>query len=250
MKNVLKIAALVAAMAAPVAADDLTAMSDAERDAFRAEVRAYLMENPEVLLEAMQVLRDREAVAEAAADDALLARYASEIFDDGISWVGGNPDGDLTIVEFLDYRCGYCRRAHPEFAAMLADDGNIRWIVKELPILGPDSEASARMAIATLRELGDAAYDRVHEVLMTFEGPVNEKTMPLIAKRADIDLSQIVDKLASAEVDEHIARVRALADVMKVNGTPSFIIGGTVLRGYLPRANLEAIVADERDRAG
>ena len=95
---------------------DLNAMNDAEKAEFGAQVREYLLENPEVILEAINILEERNAVAEAAADKELVAANADELFDDGFSWVGGNPDGDITLVEFMDYRCGYCRRAVPEVA--------------------------------------------------------------------------------------------------------------------------------------
>ena len=241
-------AALLTAMATPAAAVDLNALSPAERDAFRAEVRAFLIENPEVLLEAMEVLRGREAEAEAAKDRHLLSVYAEEIFNDGISWVGGNPDGDITIVEFLDYRCGYCRRAHDDVAKLLDSDGQIRWVVKELPILGPDSDTSSKLAVATLRQLGNEAYGRLHDVLMTFEGPVNEKTLPIVAKRAGIDLADVQDEMESDGVADHIARVRQLAGALEISGTPSFVIGNTFVRGYVPLQNMQAIIADLREK--
>ncbi|MEM6618422.1 MAG: DsbA family protein [Pseudomonadota bacterium] len=227
----------------PVAAQG---MSAEEREAFRAEVRAFLLDNPEVLMEAMDVLREREALAEARADAQLLIENRAEIFEDGISWVGGNPDGDITVVEFLDYRCGYCRRAHEEMVQLLEADGNIRWVVKEFPILGPDSDAAARMAVATLKTLGNDAYWRLHDTLMKFQGPVNPQTMPVIAQRAEIDFAAIEGKLASADTDEHILRVRALGQALNISGTPAFVIGDTVLRGYLPLRDMQAIVAQER----
>jgi protein-disulfide isomerase len=107
-------AAAIAISALPAGAFDMSAMSDAERDAFRAEIRSYLLDNPEVLMEAIGVLEDRQAAAQANADVELIASRADAIFEDGMSWVGGNPDGDVTIVEFIDYRCSFCRRAHPE----------------------------------------------------------------------------------------------------------------------------------------
>ena len=113
-------------LALPVAALDLQSMTDEERAIFREEVRAYLMENPEVIMEAVAVLEEREAAAQAQADLSLVSDNASAIFDDGYSRVGGNPDGDITLVEFLDYRCGFCKRAHGEIAKLLEADGNIR----------------------------------------------------------------------------------------------------------------------------
>lgn len=123
-------------MTGPVQALDLNALSEAERAEFGNQVREYLLENPEVIIEAIDILEQRNAAAEAAADKELVQTYADELFNDGYSWVGGNPDGDITLVEFMDYRCGYCRRAVPEVASLLAEDGNIRLVIKELPDSG------------------------------------------------------------------------------------------------------------------
>ena len=118
----------------PVQALDLNAMTDAEKAEFGTQVREYLLENPEVIIEAINILEQRNAAVEAQQDKELVAANADELFNDGYSWVGGNPDGDITLVEFMDYRCGYCRRAVPEVASLLAEDGNIRLIIKEFPI--------------------------------------------------------------------------------------------------------------------
>lgn len=248
--KLLKTAALATSLALPAVANDLENMTDAERATFHNEVRAYLLENPEVLLEAMQVLRDREAQQEAAQDVELLTQLSPEIFEDGVSFVGGNPDGDITIVEFLDYRCGYCRRAHADMMQLLEADGNVRWIVKEFPILGDDSTLAARLAISTLQEYGNDAYFKLHDVLMKFTGPVNNGTLPRIAKEAGIDLEPLRERLDSASVTEHINRMHALGRRLNVTGTPAFIIEDTILRGYLPLADMQNIVNDIRADAG
>lgn len=248
--NALKIAAFLAAFTLPAGATDLDKLTDAERATFRAEVRAYLIENPEVILEAMQVLRDREAQTEAAQDDELLAQLSPEIFNDGVSFIGGNPDGDVTIVEFMDYRCGYCRRAHADLTVLLKTDGNIRWIIKEFPILGPDSDLASKMAIATLQHYGDEEYLRLHNVLMEFKGPVNDKTLQIIANSAEIELAPILALIDSDVVNEHIGRMHALGQKLNVTGTPAFVIDDTILRGYLPLADMQNIVAEIRANAG
>ena len=163
--SVFKSFALISAMAltvafapTPSAALDLDAMTDGERAAFRAEVRAYLLDNPEVLMEAIRVLETRDQQAQVAADVALAQANADALFNDGYSYVGGNPDGDITLVEFMDYRCGYCRQAFAEVEQLLELDGNIRFIVKEFPILGEQSMLAAQFAIATQQVAGDDAY--------------------------------------------------------------------------------------------
>ena len=140
---------LAAGLALPAAAMDLKALTDEERALFRAEVRAYLMDNPQVIMEAVELLQAREAEQQAQADLNLVADNADALFNDGYSWVGGNPEGDITLVEFLDYRCGYCKRAHGEVAKLLESDGNIRLIVNELPILGEQAVIASRFAVAT-----------------------------------------------------------------------------------------------------
>ncbi len=149
---------LAMTLAAPAGATDLDNLTAADRAAFRAEVRAYLLENPEVLMEAIGVLEQRQASAEGERDQMMIAANADALFSSAFDVVLGNPEGDVTIVEFMDYRCGYCRRAHPEVADLIELDGNIRVIVKEFPILGEQSVLAARFAIATRIALGDDAY--------------------------------------------------------------------------------------------
>ena len=146
-----------------------------EREEFRDEVRAYLLENPEVLNEMVALLDARQRDATIALDKERIAARADALFDDGFSFVGGNPEGSVTVVEFLDYQCGYCRRAHPDLMNMLAEDGDIRWIVKEWPVLGPASDYAARAAIAARIVAGPEAYATVNDRrLLRLDGPVTE----------------------------------------------------------------------------
>lgn len=235
-----------AALAAPAAAFDISAMSDAERTEFRAEIRAYLMDNPEVLMEAIGVLEGRQAQAQASADGDLVATHAAAIFDDGYSWVGGNPDGDIVMVEFLDYRCSYCRRAHDEVAELVESDGNIKLIVKEFPILGEESLASSRFAIATRMVAGEDAYKSVHDALMSLRGGVSEASLRRIGKAADIDVDEVMALMDSPEIREELLANRALAESLGVNGTPTFVLGNEILRGYLPLDGMRKVVDQER----
>jgi protein-disulfide isomerase len=114
----------------------LSDMTEAEREAFRTEVRAYLLEYPEVLMEAINILEARRKADTLQADAALIAASSEQLYNDPHSWVSGNPEGDVTLVEFLDYRCGYCKKAHPEVQELLKRDPNIRLVVKEFPIRG------------------------------------------------------------------------------------------------------------------
>lgn len=230
----------------PAQAVDLTSMSDAERTAFRAEIRAYLMDNPEVIIEAVNLLEQRQADAKAQDDFALVAVNSDDLFDDGFSWIGGNPEGDITLVEFLDYRCGYCRRAMPEVEQLLASDGNIRLIIKELPILGENSMISSRFAVATKQVAGADAYKSVHDALMTMGGDATDVTLLRIAEGLDLDADAILAQMDSDEVTAEISATHALAQRLQINGTPSFVLHDEMLRGYLPAEQMAAIVAEKR----
>src|SRR5690606_22201043 len=141
-------ALMLGATALPALAFDPAAMSDAERAAFGQAVRDYLMENPEVLVEAITVLEQRRMAEEADNDLALVAANHEAIFADGHSWGGGNPKGSLTLVEFVDYRWGVCRNVYEQVEGIVAGDGDIRFILKEFPILGQESDMAARFAVA------------------------------------------------------------------------------------------------------
>lgn len=233
-------------LATPLAALELDQMTDAERDAFRAEVRAYLLDNPEVLMEAISILEQRETAAQAAADIALARANADALFNDGHSFVGGNPDGDITLVEFMDYRCGYCRQAFPEVEQLLEQDGNIRFIVKELPILGEQSLLAAQFAIAVQQLNGDAAYKDIHDALMALRSDVTPDTLSRLADTFDLDAAPILAHMGGPEVAAVIAENRALAQALQISGTPTFVLEDTMLRGYVPLPQMEQIVARVR----
>jgi protein-disulfide isomerase len=231
----------------PAAAFDPGDMTEAERAAFGAAVRAYLLENPEVLLEAIGVLEAREAEAQAAADRALVAEHLAAVQSAENAWVGGNPEGDVTVVEFFDYRCGHCRRAHPEFEAMVAADGGVRVVLREFPILGEPSLAAARFAIAVQQLYGDAAYKRAHDALMTMAEEVTEASLGRLAETLGLDPEPLLAHMGAAEVTAVIAANHALAEALRINGTPAFLFGDELVRGYIPRAQMEALVAAERE---
>jgi protein-disulfide isomerase len=241
------IAACALSLSAPAArALDLNDMSDSEKAAFGDAVRSYLLENPQVILEAVDVLEQQQQQAEAARDDALVSANLQEIQNDGYSWVGGNPEGDVTLVEFMDYRCGYCRKAVPEIEALLAADKNIRFVIKEFPILGEASVLSSRFAIATKLVAGDDAYKSVHDTLIAFQGEPNEVALRRMAEGLSLDADAILAKMNDAEVTEQIQRTRSLAQTLSISGTPTFVLEDEMLRGYLPADQLQIMVEDIR----
>ncbi|TCL09754.1 protein-disulfide isomerase [Shimia isoporae] len=247
MKRILATSALALSLTtAPLSALDLDSMSDEERAAFRAEVRAYLLDNPEIIMEAVAVLEERQANAQAANDDAMIAAHAEAIFNDGFSWVGGNPDGDITLVEFVDYRCGYCRKAHDEVAELVKSDGNIKLIVKEFPILGEASVASSRFAIAIKQLHGDEAYKLAHDALITMRKDPSEKVLSKLASSFGYDGDEILARMQSEDVTSELRATQQLARALQISGTPTFVMKDELLRGYLPLEAMKSMVADKR----
>ncbi len=246
MFRTLATSALALTLALPAAALDLTNMTAEERANFREEIRAYLLDNPEIIMEAVGVLEAREQAAQAQADLSLVSDNAAELFDDGYSFVGGNPDGDITLVEFLDYRCGFCKRAHGEVAKMLESDGNIRLIVKEFPILGEQSLLASRFAVATKQVAGGDAYKGLTDALMTMSGDVTMRSLRRMASTFGLDADAIEARMDSDEVTMEIQRTRALAQRLQITGTPTFVLQDELLRGFLPYDEMMALVAEKR----
>ena len=239
---------LCLAFATSTYALDLDAMSDAERAAFQAEVRAYLMENPDVLREAIINMQQFEQQQERNNDMALAQANADALFNDGHSFIGGNPDGDITIVEFMDYRCGFCKRAFPELQDVLEADPNIRYIVKEFPILGETSVLASRYAIATQLVAGNAAYENVHNTLMEFRGDITLATLRDLSDAYDLEHAAIFAMMEDAQVTDIINKNRALAQQLQITGTPTFVVQDQMLRGFVPGEQIQQIVADLRDQ--
>lgn len=240
------IAALFMATGVQAADLDLGNMSEEDRAAFGAQVRAYLLENPEVIMEAVQVLEERQAAEQAQGDVALIENNADAIFNDGYSWVGGNPEGDVTIVEFFDYRCGFCRRAHPEVAQLLELDGNIRYVAKEFPILGENSLVSSRFALAAREIGGDEAYEAAKEALIVLNGEMDDTVLRRLADTLGLDADAVLGAMDDEGITEQLATTRALAQTLQINGTPSFVMGDQLVRGYVPLDAMQQIVAQAR----
>lgn len=237
--------ALALSSGIPAGADGLEDMTESERAAFRAEVREYLVENPEVILEAIQVLESRRTAAAAEADRELVRQNALALGADGFSWVAGNPDGDVLVVEFLDYRCGFCKRAHAEVRELLAADPNIRFVEKQFPILGPESVEAAKVAMAALT-LDPSRYAELTDQLMAYRGNMTAQVALRMAGSLGYDVAALREGAVSPDIEARLAETYALAETLSIQGTPSFIIGTEVIRGYLPAEDLAAAVAEAR----
>ena len=194
-------------------------------------VRRTLLAHPEIITEAMQALQDRESARLVAATGRELTRPVGNAFS-------GNPNGDVSVVEFFDYNCGYCRASLPVIAALTKADPKVRIVYRELPILAESSQAAARASLAAARQ---GRWPAFHDALYT-GGQVTTATIAAAAAKAGVDLSTA----GSAQNDAEIARNLKLAGQLGVNGTPSWVIGDRVLSGALPLEELQRAVAAAR----
>ena len=205
-----------------------------------------LRENPELVLEALQAVEQRQAEEQAAAARAVLSADRDTLDRDPNAPVLGNPDGDVTIVEFFDYNCPYCKRAMPEIAALFAEDPNVRLVLREWPILSEGSVFAARAALASRVQ---GRYAEMHDALMGMRGKVEAETVLRVARDLGLDVEKLQTDMKAPEVEEHIATSLRLADALGFNGTPSFVIGDQLVPGFVEKAALSEAVAAARAAA-
>jgi len=209
-------------------------------------VRDYILNNPEIVMEAIEKLREKRREAELAADRNALRASAAALYEDPAAPVGGNPEGDVTIVEFFDYRCGVCKRVHPIVEELVKSDGKIRRVYKDWPILGPDSVVAARAALASRKQ---GKYLPFSNAMMESKVNLNRDAVMAIARSVGIDTAKLDADMKAEEIDKIISQNYALADRLGLNGTPSFVIGETIVRGGQGLDAMRALVAEAREKA-
>ena len=224
--------------AAPAAVPD-----DLPVDAIRQIIREYLIEHPEVLIEAQQALQAKRDAQEAEQERQAIQRHRDEIFLDPDAPVAGNPDGAVILVEFFDYRCGYCRRVTPTLEALLAENDDVRLVYKEFPILGPESTLAARAALASRAQGG---YGPFHVALMESDGAFDLDHILAVARSVGLDPERLAQDMDEPAIDTLIERNAVLANALGVRGTPAFVIGDRMIGGALPLAEFRTAIADAR----
>ena len=222
-------------------------LTPAQRQAVEDAVGDYLRNNPEIVIEAINILRQREQASETEQTRNVIAARGPELFNDAATPVAGNPDGDVTLVEFFDYRCGYCKRVYPTIKKLIEEDGNIRFVFKEFPILGPASVYASRAALASH---GQGKYQEFHDALMAAKGSLTEDGVLRIADTVGLDRGKLLEEMSrnEAEYDRVFARNRDLAQALKINGTPAFVAGDVVVRGAADYASMKNIIAQVRSK--
>jgi len=232
-------AAAAVLLALGVAAAPAQSVSEAQRGEFEKIIRNYLINNPEVLQEAIAELEKRQAKAEAEKHKVAVKDNADALFNSPRHVVVGNPKGDVTFVEFFDYNCGYCKRALEDMNALMKADPKLRVVLKEFPVLGPASMDAARVGVAVrMQDKTGKKYLEFHQKLLTGRGQVDKARALAAAKEVGMDVARIERDLGSDEVRASIEESFKLAEKLGLNGTPSYVIGGDVVVGAVGLATL------------
>lgn len=223
---------------APVQAQT-QALTPEQRKAVVDLVRETLLQNPELIQEALVELERRNAVAQADAQSKAVASEKDRLVDPATSVIVGNPQGDVTIVEFMDYNCGFCKRALEDVRALAKDDPKLKVVLKDFPILGPDSVEASRVAVAAKAQLSGPKYFEFHNKLMGVKGRVNGAKALDIAKESGADIEKLKKEIEAPATRAVIEDTVALGDRLGLTGTPAFIIGDEVVFGAVGQAALK-----------
>jgi protein-disulfide isomerase len=213
--------------------------SEPQRGEIEKIIKEYLLKHPEVLQEAMAELEKRQAVAEAEKARVAVKTHADAIFNSPRQVTLGNPQGDVTFVEFFDYNCGYCKRALDDMNALMAKDPKLKVVLKEFPVLGPSSTEAAKVAVAVrMQDKTGKKYLEFHQKLLTGRGQVDRARALAVAKEIGLDMARLEKDLKSDEIDATLAESLKLAEALGLNGTPSYVIGNDIVIGAVGLAKL------------
>jgi len=220
-----------------------TSFDATQTDAVVQIMREYLLENPEFMLEVFAKLEENQAEQDRLAAENAISDNGDALFNDGYSYVYGNPDGDITIVEFFDYKCPYCKRAVADILAAADEDGNIRLVLKDFPILSDESTMAARAALAAISQ---NKYMELHIALMETQGSLDEARIMRIAEEAGLDVDRLRQDMEDPGIDAAIERTHELARLVGIDGTPAFVIGSQLVPGAVSKERLLEVVEEER----
>lgn len=209
-------------------------------------VRDYLVKNPQVVVDAITAFQQQQYVDQAVADAKALEENRPLLSDEALPVVG-NPAGDVTVVEFFDYNCGYCKRAIKDVLELIDTDKAVRITLVDLPVLGSDSVFAARWALAAHKQ---GKYFEYHKALMTHPGHIDEKVLVEQAQKLGLDVDALRrDAADDMQIQQRVDTNMALARSLGLHGTPAFIVGDTVAKGYIGIDALKQAVAEIRKKA-
>jgi len=222
---------------------DSPAAKALDKPAIERIVRDYLIANPEVIEEAVQALQAKREAAEKNRAQAALSEHGDALRGHPMTPVSGNATGDVTVVEFFDYQCGYCKRSLASIVDLLNSDKNVRVVWKELPILGPASRFAARAAMAAKKQ--DKYFD-FHVGLMGAHGRLSEGKVMSIAADVGLNVDRLHEDMKDPKIETYLDETLQLANSLGIRGTPAFVIGNTLVPGAIDVSGMKRIIAATR----
>jgi protein-disulfide isomerase len=228
--------------AAPVAAQSF---SPAQRQELDQIIHDYLQKHPEAIMGSIKALQEKEEAEKAERQRKEIIARRSELLADPDSAVGGNPKGDVTLVEFFDYRCPYCKQIEPALDALIKEDGDLRVVYKEFPILGPVSVVASHVAIAARKQ---GKYGVFHRAMMALKGTIDEQAVMKVAAACGLDMKRLKTDMNAPEVTAIIKRNYALAEALGIDGTPGLVVGDNLTMGAVDFDGLREMIAAARKK--
>ena len=242
----LVLAAALALTALPAAAQDF---STAQRGEIEKIIKEYLIRHPEVLQEAMAELEKKQQLAETEKARSAIKNHSDALFNSPRQVVLGNPQGDVTFVEFFDYNCGYCKRALTDMVEIMGKDPKLKVVLKEFPVLGPGSVEAAQVAVAVrMQDKTGKKYLEFHQKLLGGRGQVDKAKALATAKEIGLDMARLDKDLKSDEIGKTLDESMKLAEALGLNGTPSYVIGNDVVIGAVGQAALSQKIQAARQQ--
>lgn len=240
-------AAMMLALPAAAPARAQTFSAD-QRQEIEGIVKNYLLQHPEVMQDVMAELEKHQQEADAEKHRSAVVANNATIFNSPHQVVLGNPQGKATVVEFFDYNCGFCKRALPDMLTLLKTDPNLKFVLKEFPVLGEGSVEAARVAVAArMQDVTGKKYIEFHQKLLGGRGPADKARALAVAKEVGFDMARLEKDMTSDEVKKTINENLKLADLIGINGTPSYVVGDEVVVGAVGLDALrEKIAAEEK----
>ncbi len=217
--------------------------SDGQRGEIGDIVREYLVENPDVIVEVLQILQSRQQVAAQQQQQAATRIDVATIVDLDLDPILGNPNGSVTMVEFFDYHCPFCKRLSPVIAKLIETDDDLRVVLKEFPIFGDDSVFAARASLASMKQ---DLYHEYHQAMLKNRGRLTERTVMKLAKKVGLDVDQLKKDMESPEINATIQANYRIAQQLGIRGTPSFIIGDELVPGALDINTMRRLIQSKR----
>ncbi len=221
--------------------------TDDEERRIRELVHEYILDDPEIIAEAITLLQARQETARVERQQQNLAELQDDLRNPQENTVIGNPDGDITVVEFFDYNCGYCKSMFQTVMSSMQKNPDLRLVLIEFPILGPNSVTATKAALASCQQ---DLYGPFHQALMNHRGGLSESTIMTLARGVGLNIDQLKADMKDSQIEDIIDKNRAMAQKLEISGTPAFVVGSSLVPGAIPPDQFDRLIQEASETPG